>query len=314
MQAALEKASYWSDRGWQVAGGVNPRSRRRSPCGKGADVSHYAACVLDFDSEVAAREGEGRLLAAGIEPSVIVHSGRGRHFYLLLDPPARVGEFREVAKRAGDCCGSDAVHDPARILRTPGTLNPRTGTRAAVLKLSPEVTYAPSELREAFPAPEVIPLPACAFTGTRRESIDLPVSTRYVSRSEATIAAARKLQRSGLDREQAEAMLMSSPLAERSAEDVKRCIAKVWSSACEVEVSRVAIRACVVKGSGTFLRIEVLNGRWIGRSWWQRIDEVQDDVHRCLRGPVNAQREGRVTLGMTPFRQGAALRVRRWLP
>ncbi len=57
------------------------------------------------------------------QPNIIVDSGNGYHLYFLLDQPYPVEDVSYTCKRLEVWLGADHCHDPARILRVPGTLN-----------------------------------------------------------------------------------------------------------------------------------------------------------------------------------------------
>jgi len=111
--------------------GVNPRFQKPKKLGKNTDISHYVAVWVDEDfkgQETIVRKHFADTVAAmkeeGLEPSVILESGRGLHGYWLFDMPYSVKDARPV------CAGiqkhfnlSDTVHDPRRVLRLPGFIN-----------------------------------------------------------------------------------------------------------------------------------------------------------------------------------------------
>jgi len=111
--------------------GVNPRIRKPARGrSKNSDVFDYVALWVDadfknFPSEEAARKAfKDALEAVGIHPSCILESGHGLHAYWFLDHPYPVAEARPICAGLQDSFKiSDAVSDPARVLRLPGTLN-----------------------------------------------------------------------------------------------------------------------------------------------------------------------------------------------
>lgn len=111
--------------------GVNPRFRRPKKHGLNADVSHYIAVWVDVDfhgHEEAIRkqfvDTVRDLQQRGLDPSVIVESGRGLHAYWFFDKPYTVAQARPICAGIQDYFKiSDAVHDPRRILRVPGFAN-----------------------------------------------------------------------------------------------------------------------------------------------------------------------------------------------
>ncbi len=111
--------------------GVNPRFRRPKKHGTNADVSHYVAVWVDVDfhgHEEAVRkqfvDTVRDLQQRGLDPSIIVESGRGLHGYWLFDKPYPVAVARQICAGIQDYFKiSDPVHDQRRILRMPGFLN-----------------------------------------------------------------------------------------------------------------------------------------------------------------------------------------------
>jgi len=111
--------------------GVCPRFRRPKKLGKNPDISHYPAVWIDEDfrdNEAGIRKNFADMVellkADGLEPSVVVESGRGLHAYWLFDMPYPVADARPI------CAGiqkhfqlSDTINDPRRVLRLPGFLN-----------------------------------------------------------------------------------------------------------------------------------------------------------------------------------------------
>ncbi len=82
----------------------------------------------DVDHESAVQ----RLVRFALPPTVVVSTGRGAHGYwrlsrpLDMSNPQHVSFLREVVHGIAWVVGGDpAVHDPARLLRLPGTYNPK---------------------------------------------------------------------------------------------------------------------------------------------------------------------------------------------
>lgn len=144
--------------------GVYPRSREG-----GRDVSAVRQvqalyCDLDADHfEGGAGEIDGRLSRFAPAPSVVVASGGGRHAYWLLDralaaePGDGHRQVQDVLWAVADALGvpreKNSVHDLARVLRVPGTLNikpsyPPPGAACEVILWEPTRRYPPSAFRE----------------------------------------------------------------------------------------------------------------------------------------------------------------------
>ena len=102
----------------------------------------YGALVLDHDDRPTAREAWGALADVGLEPSIIVNSGRGFHSYFLLDALAPVEEGKLAGKRLWtwlddlDHIAGDRVYDAARVLRTPGSWNARSESQCLIAEMA----------------------------------------------------------------------------------------------------------------------------------------------------------------------------------
>ena len=90
------------------------------------------------DKELEAWQDETyvRLSTFSLLPSIVVFSGRGWHGYWLLVQPLRLeGEDRihnaalieALNRKLANCLDGDAVADLARVMRIPGTVNPKNG-------------------------------------------------------------------------------------------------------------------------------------------------------------------------------------------
>lgn len=127
-------------KGWNIHHSLNPRYRMPKKRGKNADVNLYTCLWADMDwhrhnvtedsIRAKARALLGEFLRAGIPPSAILDSGFGLHFYWLLlqaaptDPVTETSPAREACAGLQDFCKiSDAINDPSRVLRWPGTVN-----------------------------------------------------------------------------------------------------------------------------------------------------------------------------------------------
>lgn len=123
LSSAIAQALLSNRSGAGVYLGVNPRVRRR---GRSKDVGYRVAFVIDVDHDKldSGRVAVRRLAAAGLPPSIIVHSGRGRHaYYLLTDLVPADDRSYAIAQRLCRFTHSDAVQDASRVLRMPGTEN-----------------------------------------------------------------------------------------------------------------------------------------------------------------------------------------------
>lgn len=140
--------------------GVCPKSEKGS-CEHHA--SGYVALVLDHDQADLGAIAHDVLRRIGLPPSAVVSSGRGFHAYVMLNELTPVSVAKPVARRLqaylhdlGDklglnhyesregrmslqcvaSLGGDRIHDAARVLRTPGSVNAKTGTVCTVVELN----------------------------------------------------------------------------------------------------------------------------------------------------------------------------------
>lgn len=101
--------------------GVAPRSRLE---GTKAAVQRCHALYVDCDTP----ESIAALEAFQPAPSMVVNSGRGRHAYWSLWPPAGPDELERANRRLAHALGADMrATDAARILRPPQTYNHKYG-------------------------------------------------------------------------------------------------------------------------------------------------------------------------------------------
>jgi hypothetical protein len=89
--------------------------------------------------------------AVGLLPSYIVDSGRGVHLYFLLHPTqaAEWVELSATLKAVWQALGYEfdpAVHDAARVMRLPGTINQKTGRECVAYRVG-DVRYTAEEVR-----------------------------------------------------------------------------------------------------------------------------------------------------------------------
>ena len=85
----------------------------------------------------------------GLRPNIVVNTGaiphRRAHLYFRLTPHATdVADLQAVNAALADRLGTDAVHDPIRILRLAGTINfppPKKGERGYVVELTTLVVH-----------------------------------------------------------------------------------------------------------------------------------------------------------------------------
>ena len=93
------------------------------------------ALFADADSDEQITRAMEAIEACGATPSMIVESGRGRHFYWVCSDIAR-DQFSSLQKGLIDKLGTDkAITDLPRVMRLPGTLHLKDPTKPRLVKL-----------------------------------------------------------------------------------------------------------------------------------------------------------------------------------
>ncbi|HEX8369797.1 MAG TPA: DUF927 domain-containing protein [Pyrinomonadaceae bacterium] len=111
--------------------GPAPRLRpaKKGKAGTDADVAEIGCLWSDLDYDKTpggAIEVIRRVKSLALPPSVVVNSGYGRHVYYVLKEPLHDGrllDWQEMIRALRDTLGGDAVINPSRVMRLPGTLN-----------------------------------------------------------------------------------------------------------------------------------------------------------------------------------------------
>jgi len=117
---AFDWMATQNKQGYDAFFGVNPRNDKR---GRNENVPAYVAAIADLDAPDVAWPHVARLAEHGAPPSACVRTARGVHLYWFLKEfePA-IHKNQEIIQRLQLAVKSDAVHDPARVLRIPGTV------------------------------------------------------------------------------------------------------------------------------------------------------------------------------------------------
>jgi hypothetical protein len=114
--------------------GACPRDRRSGSRGAVTAVAG-AWADLDFHQldptsrDVALELAYRRIEALGIPPTMLVHTGNGLQAWWLFHEPVKVTDqwsaerFEAINSGLAERLGGDHVHDLARVLRVPGTMN-----------------------------------------------------------------------------------------------------------------------------------------------------------------------------------------------
>jgi len=164
---AIDYAFEMNAWGYSAYCGVNPRRHR---AGEAKDVLNIQALFLDLDVNkgVDVSMNLTKLQRFGLDPSMIVWSGNGAHFYFILDDPQPVEEGTLLAERLCDATESDRVFNATRIARIPGTLNFKTEPpKSCYVATLTERNYPAEEIAAALDRmgiPHVAPKPDVAPT------------------------------------------------------------------------------------------------------------------------------------------------------
>ena len=116
------------------------------------EVTRLPAAVADVDDkkgQYTQDELANHIAAFPVKPSFLISSGHGFHVYWLYPQPVAPEQGQEASRGFVSVVGSDAVHDPERILRIPGTKNHKdpTDVRDVVQLLAePSRQYAASDI------------------------------------------------------------------------------------------------------------------------------------------------------------------------
>lgn len=89
----------------------------------------------------------------GFEPTVVVDSGAGYHLYFRLSYEVDASRLKRLEEKLVDLLGADPQSkDLARVLRLPGTVNPRVGRLARVIRYEPLCDVNPEVLESKLVA------------------------------------------------------------------------------------------------------------------------------------------------------------------
>ena len=166
-----------------------------------------AVCVpalwVDLDPQSAARgelagwqrAAHQKLMAFVPSPSLVVFSGRGYHGYWLFAEPVRVRDGVDRARQVVEAnkmlerrLGGDSVSDLARVMRVPGTLNPKTNARCRLLVEDGPI-YDVDGLISAL---DVVVRPVDAFADTSSVTVSGAGGTAFVPAQERTRSPRRR--------------------------------------------------------------------------------------------------------------------------
>jgi len=153
------------DPDFDVYFGVHPSRARKSPSLRTneGDISAINCLYADIDGKVftgGKTEATEHIKELSVRPTVIIDSGGGYHCYwilqepFVLDTPLKEEVAKDLQKRWVAFVGGDkAVHDLARVLRVPGTLNHKYDPprHVRVVYENPDLLYALNALESLLP-------------------------------------------------------------------------------------------------------------------------------------------------------------------
>jgi len=219
-----ERALTWTLIKGHIFFSPNPRIR---PSGKDCDVKTFTSFFIDFDS------GDKRKLWQKIKkfpffPTAIVSSGRGYHVYWFFKEPEEIPAefFRGVQKGLAEFFESDpTIFNPARLMRLPGSINPKNGRKAEVRLLTNneynpqdfEVFYRKTTPSVKLKLPERLNLRPVKKSEILKLSVSQKTKNRILkgtlegapSRSERDIRIVRALLKAGMKPEKIAALFLN---------------------------------------------------------------------------------------------------------
>ena len=119
-------------------------------------VALYLFADFDYKGERPSKEELLKMLEPVGIPTILIDSGRGYHALWKLKYEVDAGTWRKLQsalisklKNLGLPADANAT-DPSRLLRMPGSVNPRNGRRAAVVHYDPFAEYEPEARSDGF--------------------------------------------------------------------------------------------------------------------------------------------------------------------
>lgn len=122
----VSTSRLWAQKGLNVYVGVLPRTRHG---GKKSDVAYAGVAWAELDFEKLGGRDATVERVKPLKPDVVVMSGGGLHCYWISTRPLDISErgmrnrFERSLSARQKQLGGDPVHDVARVLRLPQTLN-----------------------------------------------------------------------------------------------------------------------------------------------------------------------------------------------
>lgn len=213
--------------GWDVYYGVLPRVR---PRGRSEDcVATTAVLWADIDAKHFSDElAVGKRISLDVlsdispYPSIVVDSGGGMHAYWLLRRSVALTEAASAMRGLARQTGGDAVHDAARVLRLPGTVNWKRERPAVsrILRFQPRPAFGISDFDTYMFTRDY---PPASAGGVIPRTDELPVwLTDLIAygapagqRSEAVFRAVYHLLRRGRSEDEVRSIIRTNPIGEK---------------------------------------------------------------------------------------------------
>lgn len=119
------------------------------------NVTKPLACFADFDTGTEAEQLE-KIASSPMEPSAIVKSGHGYHMYWFVDDTTEkdLQRWTNLQKSIAAHFKSDPnIHDPARLMRLPGSWHGKDAEPKLVslVKCDPTLRFGLEDLEQEFP-------------------------------------------------------------------------------------------------------------------------------------------------------------------
>lgn len=252
--------------------GVSTRARK----GKGAREDFRAAGCLWVDLD---HDGK---IEFPLPPSIVVESGTPghRHLYWLLDRPVEDPDaLQEALGELGEAVGGDSQsRDVVRLLRVPGTWNPKADARCELVELHAERRYSLTDLV------------ACARldSGTLR-LVAAKGKGRFASRSEKDFAVITRLISAGVSDEAIKAIFIHNPCGEKYREEGSNADHYLSHSIRNArrEVSdNGALRVHVVNRGGLWIDGKLVSNTEFHPKSVVRLEDGREGVLVVLRSPM----------------------------
>ncbi len=117
---------------------------------KDHNITALRACFIDWDSP------DEPTKPFPLPYHLRVRSGRGWHYYWLLEPGQPIDEFKATQKALIEWFGSDkSIHDLPRVMRLPGSIHQKSAPLAVEITEAHDLPrYTLAQIRAAYPIPQ----------------------------------------------------------------------------------------------------------------------------------------------------------------